>query len=245
MALTSLVRLVVRTRPPVEEDRRCVELFRGGERIRIHSKQLPPQTQAISESWLQCYTLAEAESTRSMDPPRHASRERHDALTPRAQSALLLHRRLGWSGRNLATSGEQAERQWSHVHYHQNTWSCDALHSPSATLCHTEQNSSSFPSGHCYGVHFRVHLSPEPVAEWMVEQELVRHSEQEPANWPLGWHGKGPIKVLIRHRNLGAYIHDIPLLSLSRNSMFDVLFVSPVTWDWSPWNLCFKDKSEI
>jgi hypothetical protein len=38
------------------------------------------------------------------------------------------------------------------------------------------------------------------ILEWMVEQELVRHPWQRPANWPPGWHGKDWIKLLIRHR---------------------------------------------
>lgn len=135
-------------------------------------------------------------------------------------------------------SGEQAEMQWSHVHY---------LDDPSVALhsvqrCVTQQ-SVLFLQGTVTG---SIHLLKQWLPEWMVEQRLVRHSMQGTANLPLGWHGKGWIKRgFIQHRNLSAYIHAVLLLSPFRNGTFDILFASP-DWHWSdPLNLHLNDQNSV
>jgi hypothetical protein len=145
--------------------------------------------------------------TMSMDPPRHG-------VTPGAQSALLLHCRLGRSGRNLCTSGEQAEMQWAHAHYHQMILWCVAL-----TRYYVGVTQKAEQSVFSFGALLRRPFQG-PSISWTSGRMDGWAGASE--NWPFGWHGKGWIKFLIRHINLSAYIHDRPLLSICRNSIFDI-----------------------
>jgi hypothetical protein len=134
--------------------------------ICIHSTQLSSQTQTNIWIWLQCCTLAQAESRCPWIHPGTVWRLVHSR--PSSSIADLddpegIYAQVG------------SKLKCSELMPTTTRWSCDVLHSLGTTLVsHRRQNSPSFLSGHCYGVHFRVHLSPEPVAEWMVEQELVK-----------------------------------------------------------------------